>query len=78
LQEEVALESNQSKVGQTLRVICDSENDDYYVCRSQYDSPEVDPEVLVRKIGHELKKGEFYNVKIVDAMPFELIAEVEE
>jgi ribosomal protein S12 methylthiotransferase len=78
LQEEVALESNQSKVGQTLQVICDSENDDYYVCRSQYDSPEVDPEVLVRKIGHELKKGEFYNVKIVDAMPFELIAEVEE
>lgn len=78
IQEEIALERNQAKVGKTLCVVCDNENDDYYVCRSEYDSPEVDPEVLVRKNGRPLKKGEFYNVKIVDAMPFELIAECAE
>jgi ribosomal protein S12 methylthiotransferase len=78
IQEEIALESNQSKVGKTLQVVCDSVNDEYYVCRSQYDSPEVDPEVLVRKGDTEMKKGDFYNVKIVDAMPFELIAELAE
>ncbi len=78
LQEEIALESNQSKVGTSMQVICDSSNDEYFVCRSQYDSPEVDPEVLVRKGDKEMKKGEFYNVKIVDAMPFELIAELKD
>jgi ribosomal protein S12 methylthiotransferase len=78
LQEEIALESNQSKVGTSMQVICDSSNDEYFVCRSQYDSPEVDPEVLVRKGDKEMKKGEFYNVKIVEAMPFELIAELKD
>lgn len=78
IQEDIALESNQSKIGETLQVVCDGENDGYFVCRSQYDSPEVDPEVLVRKNGATLKKGEFYNVSIVDAMPFELIAEYTE
>lgn len=74
LQETIALESNQAKVGQTLRVVIDSENDDYYVGRTQYDSPEVDPEVLVKKL-KPMEAGNFYEVKIVDAMPFELIAE---
>lgn len=76
LQEEIALESNQSKIGQVMEVIVDGEEDDYYVGRTQYDSPEVDPEVLIRK-SKKLKRGEFYNVKIVDAMPFELIAELD-
>jgi ribosomal protein S12 methylthiotransferase len=78
IQEDIALESNQSKIGETLQVVCDGENDEYFVCRSQYDSPEVDPEVLVRKNGATLKKGEFYNVSIVNALPFELIAEYTE
>lgn len=74
LQEEIALESNQSKIGQIMEVIVDGEEDDYYVGRTQYDSPEVDPEVLIKK-SKKLKRGEFYNVRIVDALPFELIAE---
>lgn len=74
LQEKIALESNEAKVGQTMKVVIDSENDDYYVGRTQFDSPEVDPEVLVRKTT-TMSPGEFYNVKIVEAMPFELIAE---
>ena len=76
LQEEIAAELSQEKVGQQMRVICDSVNDDYFVCRSEFDSPEVDPEVLVpRDCGMELVPGRFYNVKITEAMPFELIAQ---
>ncbi len=73
LQEEIALEINQTKVGQILEVVIDTEEDDYYVGRSQYDSPEVDPEVLIEKT-RNLKVGEWLNVKVTDALPFELMA----
>lgn len=73
LQEEISMEIQQSKVGTVQRVIIDSENEDYYVGRTQYDSPEVDPEVLIEKT-IEMRKGEFYDVEITDALPFELIA----
>lgn len=76
LQEGIALESNQSKIGRVMEVIVDDEEDDYYIGRTQYDSPEVDPEVLIKK-SKKLKRGEFYNVRIVDALPFELIAELD-
>lgn len=75
LQEEISLEIQQSKIGQTMRVVIDREEDDYYIGRSQWDSPEVDPEVLVAKT-EPMKCGEFYEVKIVDAMPFELMAQI--
>lgn len=74
LQEQIALERNSEKVGRVLRVIVDREDADYYVGRTEWDSPEVDPEVLIRK-DVRLQRGEFYNVKIVDALPFELIGE---
>ena len=74
LQEEISTELQQSKVGQHLKVIIDREEEDYYVGRSQYDSPEVDPEVLIKKT-QQLTKGEFCNVVITEAMPFELIGE---
>lgn len=75
LQEQISLEHNQEKVGKILEVVIDREEADYYVGRTQYDSPEVDPEVLVEKT-QELEIGNFYDVKIIQAMPFELIAEV--
>lgn len=71
-QEEIALEVNEEKIGRTLRVIVDSENDDYYVGRTEFDSPEVDPEVLIVK-DRTLEIGRFYDVEITSAMPFELI-----
>lgn len=74
LQEEISLEIQQEKVGTTMRVIIDREEDNYYIARSQWDSPDVDPEVLVRKT-RQLSKGEFCDVTIVEALPFELIAE---
>jgi ribosomal protein S12 methylthiotransferase len=71
IQEEIALESNRSKVGKTLEVVIDSENDEYYVGRTEFDSPEVDPEVLITKT-KKLKIGEYYNVQITSAETFEL------
>ncbi len=73
LQEEIALESNSGKVGEVFKVMVDREEDDYYIGRTEYDSPEVDPEVLIAK-ERELAVGEFCRVKITEAMPFELIA----
>ena len=72
LQEGISLELQQEKVGRKLRTIIDREDADYYVGRTEWDSPEVDPEVLVKKT-KRLKSGEFYDVKIEEALPFELI-----
>lgn len=73
IQEEIALQHNKSKIGQTLKVIIDSENDDFYVGRTEFDSPEVDPEVLVEK-SVPLRPGDFIMAAITDAMAFELFA----
>ena len=75
IQERVALESNLSKVGQTLKVIIEKEEDDYYIGRTEFDSPEVDPEVMIKN-DVELEIGAFYNVKITDAETCELFGEV--
>ncbi|MBQ9577705.1 MAG: 30S ribosomal protein S12 methylthiotransferase RimO [Muribaculaceae bacterium] len=73
LQEEISMDIQQQKVGQTLRVIVDREDEDYYVGRTQWDSPEVDPEVLISK-DKPLAIGEFAQVRITEALPFELMA----
>ena len=75
LQEQISLEVNEAKVGSTMRVIIDSEDEEYYIGRTEFDSPEVDPEVLIAK-NQPLKIGEFYDVTITEALPYELIAEV--
>lgn len=75
LQETIALELNEAKVGKKFEVIVDREDEDYYVGRTEFDSPEVDPEVLIRKTS-ALKTGEFYRVVVKEALPFELIAEL--
>lgn len=75
LQEEISADIQQSKVDTTMRVIIDREDADYYVGRTEFDSPEVDPEVLIKKTV-KLNKGEFYDVEITEALPFELIGEV--
>ena len=75
LQEEISMEIQESKVGTTQRVIIDREEEEYYVGRTQYDSPEVDPEVLITKTT-PLITGNFYNVHITSALPFELMATI--
>ena len=72
LQEEIALTVNEAKIGKTLKVIVDSETPDYYIGRTEFDSPDVDGEVLISK-DEALSIGSFYNVKITSAMPFDLM-----
>ena len=76
LQEDISLDIQEQKVGQTLRVIVDREEEEYYVGRTQWDSPEVDPEVLIKK-NKPLTVGEFALVKIEQALPFELVGTAE-
>lgn len=75
VQEEISLEINRSKIGSAFKVIIDGLEGDYYIARSEFDSPEVDPVVMI-KSDTPLKTGDFYTVKITDAMPFELFAEL--
>ena len=74
-QEKIAFETNEEKIGKTLKVVVDKEESDYYIGRTEYDSPEVDPEVLIKK-NKMLNIGEFYNVKITDSQSFDLYGEV--
>lgn len=74
-QEKIAFETNEEKIGKTLKVVVDKEESDYYIGRTEYDSPEVDPEVLIKK-NKMLNIGEFYNVKITDTQSFDLYGEV--
>ncbi|HAP50186.1 MAG TPA: 30S ribosomal protein S12 methylthiotransferase RimO, partial [Porphyromonadaceae bacterium] len=73
LQEGISQEIQENKVGQTLRVIVDREEPQYYIGRTQWDSPEVDPEVLIEKT-RKLVVGDFTNVTVTQALPFELMA----
>lgn len=77
IQEEIALSRNEEVIGETVRVLIEtpsSENPDgYAVGRTQWDSPEVDPEVLVKDC--DAQPGDFINVRITSAQPFELIGE---
>lgn len=77
IQEDVALESNQSKISKTMTVVIDREEPDYFVGRTEFDSPEVDPEVLIDK-DDRLTVGNFYDVEITDALPFELMAKLKD
>lgn len=73
LQEEISLSIQESKTGSVMRVVVDREEPDYYVGRTEYDSPEVDPEVLIEKT-RPLTRGQYLDVEITSALPFELMA----
>ncbi len=76
IQENISFELNSHKVGQTLKVLVDREEGDYYVGRSEHDSPEVDNEVLIAKTGSLVAPGSFCNVKIIKAESFDLFGEL--
>lgn len=75
IQERISLSVNTSKVDKTFKVILDREEDDFFVGRTEYDSPEVDPEVLITK-DRAMVPGNFYEVKITDAQAFDLYGSV--
>lgn len=76
LQEEISDEIQSKKVGNVYKVIIDSVDDMYYSGRTEWDSPEVDPEVLIPVEDGKLEIGNFYQVEITDATPFELFGKV--
>lgn len=78
LQNEISLENNRRRVGRTERVLIDSRQGDWYVGRTQYDSPEVDQEILIPIGGKRLLKGHFYPVRIDAAEDYDLYASVVE
>ena len=71
LQEGVSLGLNQKKIGKTFKVLIDRKEGEYYVGRTEFDSPEVDNEVLI-SIEEKAKIGDFFQVKITDAVEFDL------
>lgn len=75
IQEGISAEVNGSKIGKEFKVMIDREEDDFYVGRTEFDSPEVDPEILVSK-EKPLIPGTFYNVRIDDAQAFDLYGSV--
>ena len=77
IQQRISTRLNDSKVDNCYRTIIDRIEGDYYIGRTEYDSPDVDTEVLIHKDGGELKIGEFYNVRITDATEFDLMGVIE-
>ena len=75
IQEQISLEKNQAKVGRIFRCIVDRREGDYLVGRTEYDSPEVDDEVLVRQTVGGIRPGDFINVRITQALENDLIGE---
>ncbi len=75
IQENISAEISEQKIGQTFRTIVDREEEDYYIGRTEYDSPEVDPEVLISK-EKKLNPGQFYQIKITDTQAFDLYGQL--
>ena len=78
LQQEISTEIQAEKVGQTLRVIIDRRERNYYIGRSEFSSPGVDPEVLIPVSEKRLYRGRFYQVEITDSDEFDLYGRVVE
>ena len=76
LQNEISLVNNRRRVGRTERVIIDSRQGDWYVGRTQYDSPEVDQEILIPASERRLLRGHFYDVTVTSAADYDLYGEI--
>ena len=76
IQSQISWELNQKKIGKKFKVLIDRKRGNYYVGRTQYDSPDVDNEVLIQADTNFLRVGEFVDVRIIEASDFDLYAEV--
>lgn len=76
LQQDISADLNQEKIGKTFKVLVDKVDGENYVGRTEYDSPEVDNEVLINTLNNVARIGDFTNVKITDATEFDLIGEI--
>lgn len=76
IQQSISAQISADKIGQKLKVIIDRVEGEYYIGRTEYDSPEVDPEVLIKNTNKESVIGNFYTVEIKDADEFDLYGEI--
>ena len=76
IQSQISWELNQQKIGQEFKVVIDRKEGNYFVGRTEYDSPDVDNEVLIDATKNYLKTGEFATVKVAEAADFDLYGEV--
>ena len=76
IQSQISWELNQAKIGETFKVVIDRKEGEYFVGRTEFDSPDVDNEVLIKASQTYLKTGEFATVKVTEAADFDLYAEV--
>ncbi|KAA6335670.1 Ribosomal protein S12 methylthiotransferase RimO [termite gut metagenome] len=76
IQQTISSELNAAKVGKQMKVIIDRKEGDYYIGRTEFDSPEVDPEVLIKCLNTSLIIGNFYPVEIIDSDDFDLFAKI--
>lgn len=75
IQQEISFEKNQSKIGQQFKILIDRKEGEFFVGRSEADSPEVDNEVLIKAAEHYVRVGDFVAVKIIDATEYDLFAQ---
>jgi len=75
MQENISLEINRSRIGTDIKVIVDRKEGEYYAARTEFDSPEVDNEVLIRPGRNKIVPGRFYTVRISGAAPYDLYSE---
>ncbi|MGY5847427.1 30S ribosomal protein S12 methylthiotransferase RimO [Salegentibacter sp. HM20] len=75
IQSQISWELNQQKIGKIFKVVIDRKEGNYFIGRTEFDSPDVDNEVLIDATEIYLKTGEFYEVRITDAADFDLYAE---
>lgn len=76
IQQEISSELSAAKIGRQMKVIIDRVEGDYYIGRTEFDSPEVDPEVLIERNGKQLIIGNFYQVEIVNSDDFDLYGRI--
>ena len=75
IQSQISWELNQEKIGKTFRCIIDRKEGNHFVGRTEFDSPDVDNEVLIDATKHYVKIGDFVNIKITDASDYDLFGE---
>ena len=75
IQSQISWELNQEKIGKTFRCIIDRKEGNHFIGRTEFDSPDVDNEVLIDATKHYVKIGDFTNIKITDASDYDLFGE---
>ena len=76
IQSEISLQKNQEKIGQEMKVLIDRKEGEYYIGRTEFDSPEVDNEVIIHAPDQYLRLGDFVDTVITDAEQYDLFAEL--